>query len=430
MERTPPFLAALASAAVPDLHPVSVEALPSTPEQSFDVGFVEDTQHRRWVVRAPRTAAAGARMDLTVALLGLLARRLPFAVPAPKGFVELKEGGRAAVYPYLPGRNLDFGHLPPGPGITAELGRSIAALHNTDIALFDEAGMPSYDADDYRSRRLADLDRAAQTGLVPAALLGRWERALEDVTLWRFAPTPVHGDLTGDQVLAVFDDEDDSSTGHIRAMTGWEDAKVADPADDFSALVTEAPPEAVETVLEAYAHARVERPDRHLLIRARLASELGLLGRLMEALAQGRTASVDVLTSDLRRLDASVHESHIGPDDYRRTSLDPPPPVDRPAPPPIAVDGDDDDDDLPDEEELGQAEGVPEAVPDPVAEPVTGPMPEPEPVTGPASRPAPPDQDPSPRGSSQDIEPDEGPASPGEPARTERVSWEPPPELR
>ena len=167
MDRSPAFLAALASAAVPGLHPVSVEALPSTPDQSFDVGFVEDAEHRRWVVRAPRSDVAGAEMDLTVALLGLLARRLPFAVPAPKGFVELKEGGRAAVYPYLPGRNLDFAELPAGPGIAAELGRAIAALHNTDLALFDEAGLPWYDADAYRSRRLADLDRAAQTGRVP-----------------------------------------------------------------------------------------------------------------------------------------------------------------------------------------------------------------------------------------------------------------------
>ena len=77
----------------------------------------------------------------------------------------------------------------------------------------------------------------------------------------------------------MFEDEDDSSTGKIRAMTGWEDAKVADPADDFAALVTEASPQAVETVLEAYAHTRVERPDRHLLIRARLASELGCSAR-------------------------------------------------------------------------------------------------------------------------------------------------------
>jgi macrolide phosphotransferase len=240
VDRSPAFLAALASAAVPGLDPVSVEALPSTPDQSFDVAFVQDAEHRRWVVRAPRTDVAGAEMDRTVGLLGLLGRRLPFAVPAPKGFVALEEGGRAAVYPFLPGHNLDYSELPAGPGIAAELGRAIAALHNTDPAVYEEAGLPSYDADAYRTRRLAELDRAAETGRVPTTLLARWESALEDVTLWRFAPTATHGDLTGDQVLAVFTDDDDASTGKVRAITGWEDAKVADPADDFAALVADA----------------------------------------------------------------------------------------------------------------------------------------------------------------------------------------------
>jgi len=159
--RTPLTLAALASVAVPGLDPVAVEGTPNLPGHQFEVAFIEDTQHRRWVVRAPMTAAAGAQMDVTVSLLGLLSRRLPFSVPMPKGFVDLKEGGRAAVYPYMAGRPLYFAHLPAGPGIAAELGRAIAALHNVDRALFDEAGLPTYDADTYRTRRLSDLDRAA-----------------------------------------------------------------------------------------------------------------------------------------------------------------------------------------------------------------------------------------------------------------------------
>ena len=151
------------------------------------------------------TAAAGAQMDAAASLLGMLSRRLPFSVPTPRGFVALQEGGRASVYTYMVGRPLDFGHLPAGPGIAAELGRALAALHNVDRALFDEAGLPSYDADTYRTRRLSDLDRAAATGHVPTGLLARWERSLEDVSLWRFAPTPTHGDLAGSHVLAGFD---------------------------------------------------------------------------------------------------------------------------------------------------------------------------------------------------------------------------------
>lgn len=317
MDRSPLYLAALASAAVPGLDPASVEALPSEPGQLFDVAFVQDTQHRRWVVRAPRTQAAGAQMDVTVALLGLLARRLPFAVPTPKGFAALKDGGRAAVYPYLPGQNVRFEALPPGPGLAAELGRTIAHLHNADLQIFDEAGLPAYDPDTYRTRRLAELDRAAATGHVPTALLARWERMLEDVSLWRFAPTPTHGDLTGDQVLAVFDDDQDAGTGRVRALTGWEDAKVADPADDFAALVREASPEAFETVLEAYAHARVERPDKNLEQRARLAAEMRLVTELMAAVSSDDRRLVERQAAALRRLDDQIHAEEEAASDYR-----------------------------------------------------------------------------------------------------------------
>lgn len=313
MTRTPLALAALASAAVPGLDPESVKGLTQLPGNQFEVAFIQDTQNRRWVVRAPLSAGAAAQMEVTVSLLGLLARRLPFSVPTPKGFVALKEGGRAAVYPYLAGRPLDFAGLPPGPGISAELGRALAALHNVDRALFDEAGLPSYDADTYRTRRLSDLDRAAETGHVPTGLLARWEQSLEDVSLWRFAPTPTHGDLTGDDVLAVFDDEDNAATGRIRGMTGWEYAKVADPADDFAALVTQASPAAFDSVLEAYAHARIDRPDTHLQRRARLAGELKLVSELLVAVGSRDHSGVEACATRLRQLDANTLDAD--PDD-------------------------------------------------------------------------------------------------------------------
>lgn len=344
MERTPAYLAALSSAAVAGLDPVSVEALPSLPHQLYDVGFVMDTQHRRWVIRAPRDEAAAARMEQGFALLTLLGRRLPFAVPTPKGFVALKGVGRAVVYPYLPGHNLEFSELPPGPGLAAELGRAIAALHNEDPRVFEEAGAEAYDTDGYRVRRLSELDRAAATGRVPTMLLERWEKALEDVALWRFATTPTHGDLSGEEVLAVFEGED-ASTGRIRALTGWDDAKVADPAEDFAILVDEASEAAVDTVLEAYAHARVERPDANLLVRARLYAELRQLRELMAALGRGDDAAVEGLSTQLRRLDDELHSE--ADDDYRRTSLAPVLPRRRtPPPPPIEEAEDDEDDDV------------------------------------------------------------------------------------
>ncbi|HET7761605.1 MAG TPA: phosphotransferase, partial [Phycicoccus sp.] len=141
MDRSPYALAALAST-LPGIEPVGVQQVPNAPENEFDVAFVQDRTDRRWVVRSPRTPAAAARMEAAITLLGLLSRRVTFSVPAPRGLVELKEGGRAAVYPYLPGRNVDFAKIPAGRGVAVEIGRTLAALHNVDPALYDEAGAP------------------------------------------------------------------------------------------------------------------------------------------------------------------------------------------------------------------------------------------------------------------------------------------------
>ncbi|MGL5866578.1 MAG: phosphotransferase [Dermatophilaceae bacterium] len=335
MDRTPAFLAALASAAVPGLNPISVEALAGAPGRRFDIAFIQDSELRRWVVRAPRTDVAGAEMDRSMALLPLLARRLSFAVPAPRGFVALAEGGRAAVYPYLPGDPLDFGALPAGPGVAVEVGRALAALHDTDPAVVEEAGLPGYHADAYRTRRLAELDRAAATGLVPAALLGRWETALEDVALWRFAAVPTHGSLSGDRVLVVFTDDADAASGRVHAVTGWEQAQLADPADDFAALVDEAAPDAVETVLEAYAHARVERPDPHLLTRARLAAELRWVTRLLVAVGRADPGATDAVLATLRHLDDEVSTPATPTDDGHQSAPGPRGAHDQPMTPPV-----------------------------------------------------------------------------------------------
>ena len=63
MSRSPLVLAALASSAVPGLDPVSVEGVRVRPGDLFEIAHVQDSQDRRWVVKAPRTAAAGAMLD-------------------------------------------------------------------------------------------------------------------------------------------------------------------------------------------------------------------------------------------------------------------------------------------------------------------------------------------------------------------------------
>jgi aminoglycoside phosphotransferase (APT) family kinase protein len=308
--RSANFLAALASAALPGLDPVGVQAVRCRPGDPFEIAFVEDSEERRWVIQAPRTPVAGAMLEDITDLSMLLGRRLDIAVPMVKGQVVVPEG-RAVVYARLPGRPLDFAAIPAGLGLAADLGRALAHVHNLEVELFEEAGRPTYDAATTRARLLSDLDRAAATGHVPTALLSRWEPALEDVSLWRFLPTPVHGNLVGANVLASFDDEADADSGRIRAVTGWEESHVGDPADDFADLAALTAPGVLESVLQAYAPSRIDRPDSHLLERARLSAELRLTRRLLRALAAEERELVDQAAADLRALEERVYAEEV-----------------------------------------------------------------------------------------------------------------------
>lgn len=234
-----------------------------------EITGVQDAQGRHWVVRAPRDSAAGAALLAEGALLNALERyELPFAVAVPAGWSEIPEVGRAVVHRDLPGRPLQLHTLEPGPGLAASLGSALAALHELDPGIADEAGLTIFDAAQCRSRLLVELDELAGTGRVPAVLLRRWEEMLEDVAAWRFRPTLVHGELDSDCVLV--DGE------RVTALTGFTAAHIGDPALDLAWLVAAAPEDALESVLEAYDMARTEGGAGHLVLRAQLMSELAL----------------------------------------------------------------------------------------------------------------------------------------------------------
>ncbi len=297
VDRSPLALAALACGAVRGLEPVRVQGL-ERHDHELDSATVDDDLGRTWLVRAPRTPAAAVRLGQEGRLLAELSGWLPFAAPEVAGTAILPEGGHGVVYRVLAGEPIDLTTLRPGPGLTAALGRALAAVHELPERLIEDAGLPVYTAEDYRQRRLAEVDRAAATGHVPAALLERWERGLEEAGAWRFVPCVVHGDLAAENVLVEGDE--------VAAILEWGEARVADPADDLAWLVAGASEAAMESVLEAYALARRQPPDRDLARRARLAGELALARWLLHGVSTDDRAVVDDAVSMLADLDAGL----------------------------------------------------------------------------------------------------------------------------
>lgn len=306
-------LAALATVAVPGLDVVATRA-PQKATPDYEWCGVLDSAGRHWVVQAPVHASAAAALDAEVEVLRALDRAtgagdLPFAVAVPEGSAPTREGWRAIVHRELPGRELDIEALGSGPGPTASLGRALAAIHELDPALVADAGLPVYDADSYRSRRLAEFDDAARTGMIPPVLLSRWERALEDVSLWRFSACPVHGDLAPENVLV--------SNGRVSAVTNWSTMHVGDPAEDLAWLYAAAPEESLDTLEEAYTMGRSEQPDPHVVDRALLYSELAVARWLLHGVRIGNPsiiADAEGMLADLARQVAdSAPIGHVTP---------------------------------------------------------------------------------------------------------------------
>lgn len=300
--RTPLALAALATVARPGLDVVATQP-PREPGADYDVIGIVDREGKRWIVRSPRHDVAGAAMEGEVALLDELADAvdrglLPFDVPRPAGFAPLPEGGRAMLYPELLGQPLDAASLPAGSPLLRAVARSIAAVHELSGAIVRTAGLPDYDAESYRQRRLAEVDAAARTGHLPKQLLRRWEHALEDVSLWRFAVTPVHGDLAGEHVLVEGDE--------VVGIVDWSDARVADPADDLAWLLATTSAQGADAVMEHYTKARGGTIDDAFDARATLAGELAVARWLMHGVRIRSDEVIEDAIDMLRELDDAV----------------------------------------------------------------------------------------------------------------------------
>jgi aminoglycoside phosphotransferase (APT) family kinase protein len=303
VRRKPIELAAIATAAVPGLTPTAVSSAADDPAD-FDSALLLDSEGKRWRVRSPRHAEASARLETEFLVLRAFApairAELPFLMPTVAGSVRL--GSLSTfVYSHLGGSTRSVEELTAGPeALAREIGTALAAIHDLPHALVSNADLPSYTPNEFRQRRLNELDQAATTGKIPASLLRRWEHALEDVSLWRFNPSVVHGDLHEDNLLV--------EGSRVTAVTGWTDLRIGDPADDFAWLVASNEQDFVDAVLASYTASRRDAPDQHLLRRAALSAEFALAQYLVKGIAAGDSVMVAEAEAMLETLAADVEE--------------------------------------------------------------------------------------------------------------------------
>lgn len=305
MRRTPFELAAVATAAVPGLTPTAAATAPDD-AADFDSALLLDSEGKRWRVRSPRHPEASARLETEFMILRAFApairAELPFLMPTVAGTV--RQGALSTfVYAHLAGATRSIEELSScNDALAKEIGTALAAVHDLPQSLVNNADLPSYTANEFRQRKLNELDQAATTGKIPPSLLRRWEHALEDVALWRFNPCVVHGDLHEDNLMIDGDS--------VTALTGWTDLRIGDPADDFAWLVASNEQRFVESVLRHYTEARRDTPDGHLLRRSALLAEFALAQYLVKAMASGHSEMTGEAEGMLKSLADDIEEQN------------------------------------------------------------------------------------------------------------------------
>jgi aminoglycoside phosphotransferase (APT) family kinase protein len=190
-----------------------------------------------WVFRFPRRRIAVAGVERELAVLPVLAPRLPLPVPVPR---FAGEPGDDFPWPFwgarrIPGRELADVRPPGGHrvALAAETGAFLRALHDPALAREAGSGLPldpmaRADPPARASRTFGRLDALAA--------LGVWERdpAVEEflsAALGHRAPggdpVIVHGDLHVRHLLL-------DPGGRAAGVIDWGDVCLADPAVDLS----------------------------------------------------------------------------------------------------------------------------------------------------------------------------------------------------
>ncbi len=282
MGRPALILAALAADAAPGKNFRAYKKLESRNgveqlELHDDLGF-------GFIFKIPAKPQFEASLALERAVVRALASnktQLPFEVREEVGTTRYENGLGGAIFTTISGNEPDLAKLAPG-GFSKTLADAIAAIHQLDPSIVRSAGLPEYSSSDVLHGKVAELDKIAATGKVPAELLSRWEQALEDVSLFRFHPTVVHGAISKEAVLL--------DGQRVVGMTDF-DLKVADPAEDLAWIVGGGLQSTIEDTL---LHYRAARPsaDENLMQRAALYSELELGSWLVYCLEQADESAI------------------------------------------------------------------------------------------------------------------------------------------
>ncbi|MCQ9368435.1 phosphotransferase [Brevibacterium sp. 91QC2O2] len=298
MDNLPLHMAAAASHLVDGLSPTQFSVLDGTDRLRVLVGDGD-----RFVLASlldPTDALEAQTEQVAAAVLRTILPSDSPAFPETLATQDLKPGTWSLDREYelritrpLPGTPLSTAAFTEHPGLVDSLARFLARLHTADVAAVADAGLPTREPLEVRDSLLAELDRGAQTGKVPGALLQRWEETLETAAVWHFLPAVLHGDLGIDALRTTGDD--------LVAVTDLARVRVGDPAHDLAGVADLMSTEDFIRLLDVYLAER-RMDDPYLVERVGLVSEMGVLGLLLACADADDAEGVDEAVELLRSL--------------------------------------------------------------------------------------------------------------------------------
>jgi aminoglycoside phosphotransferase (APT) family kinase protein len=307
MGQSPLILAALATDAVSGLKVKNAIGISGAAAGNFDSALITDVNGDSYIVRVPTTPTAGAELELEIQVLKSLSAftaRLGFEIPQKVGETrDLSTGNRVLVFKYVHGNPIDTRRMNAASAITQSIAKAISTIHSLPIELVQNNGLSEFSPAENIRLRVAELDRAMQSGQVPPILLQRWEEALSDVSLFKYQPVVVHGSLAVETVL--------EKGGEVSGILDWQKVQLGDPALDFGWLANESP-ELLESILLNYQLSRTAA-DGNIAKRAALYAELEWVRWLVHGYAVKDTVIVEEAILGLQELAGLASEGQLPP---------------------------------------------------------------------------------------------------------------------
>lgn len=203
----------------------------------FQVVFAEDVLKQNWVLRLPRRKDVFEKIGLEKNVLDFIAAsQNTFEVPFWEIFEEdliayqkLDDPPAVTTIADTGEENWLFKKDAVPENYIRSFGQSLASLHGISVDQARKTGMTVYTGKAIRSAMKSRMDKVNSNYQVNKKLWDKWMHWVENDKIWPEKTALIHGDLFPGHTLI---DSDNQVTGII----DWTEAKVSDPANDFTAF--------------------------------------------------------------------------------------------------------------------------------------------------------------------------------------------------